>query len=160
TQVPCMLGYCLVPYGACEDGFMHCSTNPNDGCEVDLSSPYTCGTCYTVCYPPYSTCTRQAGSYYCGIVCAEPTPDTRYGGCTDIQSDVANCGSCGLSCYGYNAVMACVHGQCTFVSCSDPTLAHCSTDSGCDTSLGTSLNCAGCGDSACQIANTVLTCSS
>jgi hypothetical protein len=152
-------GHCVVPPDQCEVGFAHCSSNPDDGCEADLTTPASCGGCVT-CSPPYPSCVKQNCSYYCAPVCAAPTPDLCYLSCVDLQSDLSNCGACGNSCYVYNAVMACVEGQCTVVQCNDPTTAHCAGDTFCQTALGTDLNCAGCGDKSCGLANTLLTCSS
>jgi hypothetical protein len=156
-------GVCELPNPApCEDGFAHCSANPNDGCETDLSSPHNCGRCDAVCSASYGhpVCTRQNGIYYCSPICVAPTPDTCGATCVDLQTDLGNCGSCGNACLGDNAVMACTQGQCALVQCIDALFAHCPGDTTCETRLETDANCAGCGDKACALANTVLTCSS
>ena len=153
-------GVCVVPYGSCEPGFAHCSFNPNDGCEADLSSNATCGSCYSYCYAPSSTCVPQSGSYYCARVCTAPYPDSCNGYCVDFQNDLYNCGTCNHSCYLPNAVSTCVQGQCTAPQCTDPNYLDCTSDPGCETQIGTDQNCAGCGDKSCAIANTLFSCSS
>jgi hypothetical protein len=164
TSVGCDAnGVCELPNPVpCEDGFAHCSTNPNDGCETDLLSQNTCGSCDAVCTASdgYPVCTRLHGIYYCSPVCAAPTPDACEVTCVDLQTDLGNCGSCGNSCLGTHAVMACTQGQCAFVQCDTPDFAHCPGDTTCETPLGTDANCEGCGDKACALANTVLTCPS
>ena len=41
-----------LPPDACEEGFAHCTFNAADGCESDLSSNRTCGSCYNLCPGP------------------------------------------------------------------------------------------------------------
>src|SRR6185503_2841173 len=67
-------GICVVPFGSCEAGFDHCSSNPNDGCEADRSTNATCGSCFTSCYPPSLTCVSQAGGHSCARISASPFP--------------------------------------------------------------------------------------
>jgi hypothetical protein len=157
--VSCNAGVCALPAGACESGWGHCSSNPNDGCEADLSRPTTCGSCTNVCYAPYAACSAHSGSYNCGPVCTAPLQSCYYS-CIDFQTDPNNCGACGHGCYLPDAVTSCVLGQCTFVRCAYPGYADCTSDPGCETVLGTETNCAGCGDKACTLANTLFTCSS
>ncbi len=84
--------------------------------------------------------------------CPVPTPD--------LLSDPMNCGSCGHSCDQVNAVTSCVLGQCTFDRCYVNSSDHCAGNAGCETPLGTAVNCAACGDPSCAIANTLVTCGS
>jgi len=160
TAVACIGGACVLPVGSCESGFAHCSANPSDGCEADLTSATSCGGCNSPCYQPYPTCVVQTGYTHCGPACAPPTPDNCYYGCYDFQNDPNNCGSCGLSCYLPNAVSGCSQGTCTFVRCMDPGWADCTPDPGCETQLGSDGACAACGDKACTLANTLFTCAS
>ena len=153
-------GVCVVPFGSCEAGFDHCSSNPNDGCEADLSTNATCGSCFSYCYPPSLTCVSQNGGHTCARICASPFPVNCGGSCVDPQSDSYNCGSCGHSCYVPNAVSTCVQGQCTPPQCADPNYVDCTSEPGCETQLGLDQSCAGCGDKSCAITNTVFTCSS
>jgi hypothetical protein len=156
--VDCRGNQCILPFGACLDGFGHCTANPNDGCETNFSTASNCGSCGLRCDGYYSECKVVNGSHYCGMPCLAPYPDSCAFFCVDLQTDMNNCGSCGNYCYQPSAVTICSAGQCTFVACSDANSADCTADPGCETQLGTSDNCGGCGDKACTLANTLFTC--
>ena len=156
--VDCRGNQCILPFGACLDGFAHCSSNPNDGCEANLSTASNCGYCGMRCDGFYSECKAVNGSHYCGMPCLAPYPDSCGYSCVDLQTDIGNCGTCGNYCYLPNASTICQKGQCTFVACADANSADCTADPGCETQLGTNDNCGGCGDKACTLANTLFTC--
>ena len=151
----CTNGACAIV--TCASGYANCNGVYADGCEADLSSPATCGNCYTACYPNDPVCVLQNGYHMCGPSCAAPLPDACYYTCTDFKTDPANCGGCGHGCYLPNAVSGCSQGQCTLVRCSDIAFADCTSDPGCETQLGTLTNCAGCGD-ACSNAHGTTAC--
>jgi hypothetical protein len=155
----CRAGVCALPAGACQDGFAHCSFNPNDGCESDLSRVDSCGACGSLCTGYYPQCNAVSYGHVCGPRCDSPYPDACGYQCTDTQSDVNNCGACGVSCYLWSTVTQCQQGHCVTLGCSDPTYADCTSDPGCETQLGTDTNCSACGDPSCQLANTLFTCS-
>ncbi len=155
----CSNGHCAFLGQPCEDGFAHCSNDPNDGCEAALSSPLSCGSCTTRCFSPYSACEPNNDTYVCSRVCVAPLPDSCDSECVDFQNDVNSCGGCGVSCYVPNALPNCVLGQCTVGKC-NADRADCTSDPGCETTLGTIDSCAGCGDKACSIANALFSCSS
>ena len=157
--VECRNGQCIVPLGACQAGFAHCSANSNDGCETDLSRPESCGSCGWTCSAFYPDCHVDKGTYACGPHCQAPFPNACGFACVDVQTDSYNCGRCGFGCYLPNAFAQCQQGVCTMTGCSDPNYADCTSDPGCETPLGTDGNCGGCGDQACALANTMLTCS-
>jgi len=156
-NVPCVAGRCALPFGACVDGFAHCTANPNDGCESDLSRPQTCGSCFNVCSGFYPVCTNQGGVRACGPNCAPPYPDSCGFTCVDLATDFYNCGTCGTYCYLPNAETTCQRGACVVTQCSSG-FADCTPDPGCETELGTADNCSRCGDRACSLAHTLLTC--
>jgi hypothetical protein len=156
--VECRAGQCIVPFGACETGFAHCSINPNDGCEADLSTPSNCNGCGIRCSAPYSQCKDGNGYHFCGIPCTAPQPDDCGFYCVDLQSDMSNCGTCGNYCYLPGANTVCQGGRCTMTGCADSTFADCTADPGCETQLGSDGNCGGCGDRSCVLANTLFTC--
>jgi hypothetical protein len=160
TVVSCVAGQCQVPPGSCVDGFAHCSVNPNDGCETDLSRPASCGSCFQSCSSSFPLCVQQGLYWSCSPVCTNPFPDSCGFSCTNFATDISNCGGCGHSCYSPFAQSACQQGNCVSLGCSDQDHADCTADPGCETQLGNALNCAGCGDVACPLANTLLTCSS
>ena len=97
----------------CEPGYGHCSNNPSDGCETDLSTSNQCGTCTNACTGGM-TCQSSA--------CACVTPQTSCGGtCYSTQSDPNHCGVNCASCVAPNPV--CLAGSC--VACA-PASVQCS----------------------------------
>ena len=158
AYAPCYGGVCQMQYGACEAGFAHCSATPNIGCEADLSQSSSCGGCGIQCAGG-STCRGASSSYYCLQPCQAPTPAACGFSCVDLQTDPNNCGTCGHSCDAFYAQVACQQGNCVILGCTDPTVADCTSDSGCETTLGSDTNCGGCNDPACTLANTMFTCS-
>ncbi len=159
AYAPCVNGACNLNFGACEDGFTHCGTVPNIGCETDLSSPSSCGGCTIQC-PAGDECRGSGSSFYCLQPCQPPTPDAcGIFSCVDVQSDVTNCGTCDNSCFVPNTRYDCQQGKCVTLGCNDSTVADCTSDPGCETTLGDPVNCGGCNDPACTLANTMYTCS-
>jgi hypothetical protein len=53
---------------ACPAGFEDCNGDSADGCEADLSSPATCGTCEQACIAP-SGATATCAADTCGFSC-------------------------------------------------------------------------------------------
>lgn len=93
-----------------------------------------------------------------GSPCLPSKPDLCGSACVDTQGDPTNCGSCDNHCpFLPNAYAGCAQGKCTLASCTN-NHADCTADPGCETQLGTADNCAACGDHACTLANTMLTC--
>ncbi len=45
----CVASACVIPADGCRPGFKHCTSDPNDGCETDLSDPKNCGDCRKTC---------------------------------------------------------------------------------------------------------------
>lgn len=118
ARVLCAASACN-PLSGCLAGRTHCSTNPADGCEVDLSTPAHCGSCATSCSEPTPLCSRMEGgdagtsTYRCTSGCTGMTP-TRCGGtCVDAQTDVRHCGACGRACaVPPGGATTCVSGAC------------------------------------------------
>jgi hypothetical protein len=99
----CQAGTCIVPATSCASGYAHCSTNADDGCEVDITKPEHCGSCTTVCAPATPLCAQNSADggaswFQCKSQCAAPTPDMCGMSCTDETTDELNCGTCGVSC--------------------------------------------------------------
>ncbi len=117
-----------------------------------------CGGCGIQCTSAFSCQTVNSYSY-CLQDCQTPTPDRCDFSCVDFQTDLANCGSCGNFCNGANQRFSCQQGQCVTLGCTDSTVADCTSDPGCETSLGNDLNCGGCNDPTCALDNTMYTCS-
>lgn len=42
-------GQCVVPFESCTAGYAHCTQDPEDGCETDITDPSNCGMCGRVC---------------------------------------------------------------------------------------------------------------
>jgi len=158
AYVPCVNGACVLQYGVCEDGFAHCNATPNIGCETDVSQSPNCGFCGTQCFGE-TVCRVAYSTYECLQPCLAPTPTACGFSCVDLQTDPDNCGTCGHSCFASNTLTACQQGNCVTLGCTDPTVADCTSDPGCETPLGNDPNCGGCNDPACTLANTMFTCS-
>ncbi len=94
TGVTCDDGACVVPASACTAGYAHCSSNPNDGCEADLASAATCGSCSTQCTGSTPDCSGGT----CTDGCTPATLASCGGSCVDTTSSSANCGMCGNAC--------------------------------------------------------------
>ncbi len=150
AQATCQGGACQM--GTCLSGHDDCNGSTADGCEADLSSDATCGSCNVSCTEP-EFCANGA--------CTDQCPDgmKRCGGaCVDVSSNPNNCGDCGIVCTGQNAAMGCQGGQCVISSCSAG-FGDCNSSpaDGCETQLGTPQNCAGCGN-ACSFPNAQAIC--
>jgi hypothetical protein len=156
--VSCVKGKCAFASSACEPGFANCSGSGSTGCETDISADSSCGSCFFKCVAPQTCRPLNTGGFLCGYPCSAQFPDACDVSCVDLKNDVNNCGSCGNTCYLPNANVACQGGKCLFLSCSDPQWADCNSDPGCETPLGTTTDCGGCGDPACTTANTLFTC--
>ena len=111
-----------------------------------------CGGCGTVCTPP-ANATPVCSGGKCDFACNDRfTPCGN--ACVNEKTDKLNCGGCGVVCpTPANATAFCNGGQCDF-ACS-PGFAHCvggccpagqDCCNGTCTQLGTSLNCASCGN--------------
>ncbi len=158
AYAPCVNGVCNLNYGACEVGFDHCSTVSNIGCETDLSASPNCGSCNQTCFGDY-LCKSYGAGYTCALPCAAPTPDECGISCVDLQSEPYSCGTCQNSCFVPNTLFACQQGHCVTLGCTDSTVADCTADPGCETTLGNDPDCGGCNDPACTLANTMFSCS-
>ena len=158
ASVTCFKGKCTLLGDACEPGFANCSGTGDTGCETDVSTDTSCGSCFFKCFAPQTCRPLNSGGFLCGNPCDAQFPDACDVSCTDLKTDLGNCGSCGNQCYLPNASVTCQAGTCTFVACNDPQWADCNSDPGCETPLGTDTDCGRCGDPACAVANTLFMC--
>ncbi len=80
-----------------------------------------------------------------GPNCSEPTPSDCDGTCTNLGSDVDNCGACGNTCADPHGTVSCDLGVCN--SACDPGWDDCSGDYTCETEIGGADldNCGACG---------------
>jgi hypothetical protein len=160
--VTCSAGKCVLTAASCATGYAHCSSNPDDGCEANLSQPATCGSCANSCPSTTPLCTNSNGAYACVAMCTSPTPDRCGSQCTNIQSDPANCNGCGMACSFMNASATCTSGACQIGTCNTG-YKHCANGpfNACETYvMGTDKN--NCGDCAvvCSYPNAAASCSS
>ncbi|HXU80536.1 MAG TPA: hypothetical protein VN914_04025, partial [Polyangia bacterium] len=147
APLSCQSGACVVPAGSCSTGFADCNGKPDDGCEVDLSRADTCGGCNTKC-DPGKACTPSGQTFQC--TCGSGSPDTCSGGCTNLQTDSHNCGSCGHDCATLanvkaGASVSCQGGHCVIPASSCVSgFGHCGPsppDNGCETNISVPQTC-------------------
>ncbi len=149
AQAACVNGMCAV--GICNNGYSDCDHQVSNGCEDQTGTDVNnCGTCGHACMLPNATPTCSGG--VCQIsACNQGFQDCNHqpnDGCeANLQNDPLNCGACNHQCFVNNGVAGCVNGQCTVMSC-NPGFADCNNNpgDGCETVLGTTANCASCGN--------------
>ena len=155
TGIECRSGVCYVPPSACASGRAHCSTKPDDGCEADLSTPATCGSCSLVCSGSTPLCSLQSTPATCLPSCSGTSPDVCGTKCVNKMTDAKNCGVCGHDCGALMNVKAgatapavqCVAGLCSIQPAGCTTgFGHCTTtaDDGCETNLTQPAHCGTC----------------
>ncbi|WP_206079398.1 hypothetical protein [Polyangium spumosum] len=115
----CVSGAC-VP-AACAAPFDDCDMLPGNGCETDLqTSVEHCGGCGMPC-----DLANAAESCVSGA-CTLGACDMGFGDCdgmgatgceTNVQTNLAHCGGCGMPCDLANASESCVSGACTLGIC-------------------------------------------
>lgn len=121
TAARCVGGACRIE-GACLPSRAHCSSNPQDGCETDVTTPARCGDCSTRCAEPNPLCSLlvdAAGGrrYACVSGCPAATPARCGGTCVDVSADPAHCGACANACPApSNGTASCRGGLCA-VTC-------------------------------------------
>jgi hypothetical protein len=149
-------------YSACASGFGDCdSTRPN-GCETNLASTLTaCGSCATNCNTTLQN-TAAAGRTCSSSTCNYATCAMGFGDCDGNRANgcEANTAStltaCGATCINCNTALlntmmggrSCSTGLCDYGMCSNG-FGDCDTNrtNGCETTLGTTMNCGACGHS-------------
>jgi hypothetical protein len=157
----CSTGTCT--FGTCNAGFDSCDGQTGNGCETQLGTPSNCAACANACTNAHGTngCTGMPGTYDCS-----PTCDTGWGtcnmnpddGCETSLTTLTNCGGCGQSCSRANASVSCTTGTCAMTGC-NAGFDSCdgNTNNGCETTLGTTTNCAACAN-ACTNTNGTTSC--
>jgi len=78
----CASGRCQLL--SCNTGFADCNHSSADGCESDLSTDFSCGSCANSCRPP-ARCQNSAGSFFCAC------PDADGDGFTSIECGGSDC---------------------------------------------------------------------
>lgn len=126
---------------ACEEGQADCDGLTGSGCEADLASDATCGSCTQRCEGVVSGGVDACEEGRCTLSCepglASCDGDTSSGCETDTQSAVDHCGGCGRACAPPRASPRCASGQCQVASC-EAGYANCDTAvaNGCELELG------------------------
>jgi hypothetical protein len=145
-SVQCRAGKCLAPAEGCVAGHGHCTANPDDICETDLSAIANCGTCGNNCPPTAPLCSSVGATQACVLNCSGTTADKCGTTCLDLKTDLANCGACGQACSIPNGEAACVNGACAISQCKAGFGDCSSTEPGCETMLNMDANCGSCGN--------------
>jgi hypothetical protein len=169
TDAPmCFGGRCTAM--TCEGETADCDGKAGNGCETDLTSIDSCGSCTTRC-GPYDHATAVCREKLCGIgECEEgfvDCDDVHENGCETDASQPANCGGCGHDCGALPHVMSstCDAGECSELEC-EPGWGDCDgdPDTGCEQALNTADDCEQCGqkcqashgDASCETGTCVL----
>jgi hypothetical protein len=103
----CVNGACVIT--SCRSGLAHCTTDPEGGCDTDITTPAHCGGCTTACP---ALCARSAFGYQCVTACGDPTPTQCGSRCVDLFTDVHHCGACATDCAATDPAASCVGGAC------------------------------------------------
>ena len=155
----CLAGACTS--SICDPGTADCDGGGGNGCEADLTSEATCGSCAVACVAAHGDNACAGGT--CVPTC-DPSWDDCDGnpanGCeTDLLASDAHCGACGTVCADFHGANGCVGGACSVVC--DASWASCdgSATNGCETAATTATNCGGCGI-ACDLPNASESCAS
>jgi hypothetical protein len=148
------LGPCgAEPCAMCASGRADCNQLVADGCETPLTTDDDCGACGAACTNEHGTnsCVADAlsSSARCEPSCAAGFRDCDLrpsNGCeANLNSDVMNCGACGLGCPANGGTPVCVGGECGVSSC-NPGFGDCSNSGTCHYNLASDpLNCGQCG---------------
>ncbi|MBI5534032.1 MAG: hypothetical protein HY898_15025 [Deltaproteobacteria bacterium] len=143
----CNAGSCVL---ACEAGWGNCDGNVANGCEAQLNTNTNCGSCGQACSPANATGSCTTG------VCQIAGCNAGFGNCdgnvangceSNLNTDIAHCGSCPNACSFAHATAACTGGVCSIASCNSG-WANCdgAAPNGCEVSLQTDMgNCGACG---------------
>jgi hypothetical protein len=146
----------------CVEGWEDCNGDlgmpDSDGCESNMESAQTCGSCSNTC-DAAQFCGDDGGTLGCINACVVPTPTLCGDSCVNTQTNPNHCNGCSMGCpVPLNASATCTAGSCGFACQSGFRDCNAGVE-GCETQLGTLSNCTGCGD-ACSIANGVAACGS
>ncbi len=117
AQGTCVADKCSARWG-------NCNGEANDGCETDLLSPNTCGSCSVRCADSESCSTRGCGA----CVAPEEACDRS---CVDKRNDELHCGHCDIVCpTPAHGKPQCIASTCR-VKCDDGYL-QCTKDGPCE----------------------------
>jgi hypothetical protein len=143
----CVGGTCAP---VCNAGYDNCDGNPVNGCETYTNGNVNhCGACGNQCTNAHGTTSCSSG--VCAPICAAGWSDcdgNPNNGCeTYTAGDVANCGTCGLTCTNPNGSTSCTGGIC--VPTCNAGFGNCDANpiNGCETNTNTTTaHCGACGN--------------
>ncbi len=148
---------------ACPNGYSDCNNDMSDKCETDiLSSVDNCGGCGVLCSVANGTpkcVNKECMIDQCDQFWADCDKLYNTGCETSTQSDINNCGLCGLKCSVLNGTPGCDNGNCAIDSCNTP-FRDCRNGyaDGCEANTNTDVNnCGGCGK-ICSASNATSKC--
>jgi hypothetical protein len=124
--------------------------------QVNLTSDFQddpgpgCGAIGSACTTDSQCCTGNVCTAgVCAQTCPAPQQLCTVSGalqCTDVSSNVSNCGSCGTVCApGANGVPTCAAGVCSLVCAAGFANCNGQISDGCESALNTQTNCGFCG---------------
>jgi hypothetical protein len=114
TGATCVTGKCVVPASSCEKGFLHCTTNVEQGCETDITAPANCGECNHACATSEPQCAPSGATYACTSGCPTGT-SLCSNACVDLNTSVQHCGTCPVQCSAPpGGTSKCASGSCDF----------------------------------------------
>jgi hypothetical protein len=156
----CSSGGCEIV--SCNAGWANCDGLESNGCETNLNSPSSCGTCGNACNLANASATCSAG------VCGVGSCNSGFGNCDGLAANgceapltsLTNCGACGTACSRTNGGATCSTGTCNLTTCNGG-FGNCDANqtNGCESQLNTNSNCGACG-AACTLPNSSATCGS
>ncbi|HET6340309.1 MAG TPA: hypothetical protein VFG30_44175 [Polyangiales bacterium] len=108
----CSADVCSFAAAACAKGWAHCGSDPESGCETDVTQPANCGTCGNVCPVDAPMCSSGT----CVSGCPANAPTLCGQSCAEINSDAKHCGTCDNTCAATvaHADVLCQSGSCGF----------------------------------------------
>jgi len=163
ANVACTNGVCVL--ASCASGYGDCDGVVTNGCEVNLEvAPSNCGTCGNVCSDSVLNAAVVCTSGMCDLKACDPgfadCDKIANNGCeVDTNTDVNNCGGCGMICKLPNAASACMGGTCVIAACASG-FRDCNNTAadGCEVSEYTDIkNCGACG-TGCFFPNATSSC--
>jgi hypothetical protein len=140
-------GVCTFTNADCAPGWAHCTSNPDDGCETNITVSPNCGTCGKVCNADAGVPMLCNGTA-CVSNCSGSTPDLCNGTtCTNTTSDTQNCGTCDHICPNgpSSSIPTCNASVCGFSCINGTTGCPASSPTSCDNLTNDSNNCGACG---------------
>jgi hypothetical protein len=138
-------GVCTFTEADCAPGWAHCTSNPDDGCETNVTVSPNCGTCGKVC-------SAEAGVPVCNGTdcvsgCSGTTPTLCNGTtCVNTTTSPQNCGGCNDACTGNpaNSTATCTNSTCGFECVQNYTGCPTSAPTACDDLTNDPNNCGAC----------------